>query len=172
MSLVPIQPEEARKLIEAGALLVDVREADEHARERIVQSRNAPLSRSDKFAADGAQVVFYCKSGARTRSAAARLAGSSDAPCYLLEGGIDAWKKAGLPIEKSARAPLPMMRQVQIVAGSLVLGGVLLGAVVHPGFYALSGFVGAGLIFAGVSGTCMMARLLDRMPWNRNAAAI
>jgi hypothetical protein len=58
---------------------------------------------------------------------------------------------------------------VQIVAGSLVLLGVLLGAVVAPGFYALSGFVGAGLLFAGVSGICGMARLLTVMPWNRHA---
>jgi predicted branched-subunit amino acid permease len=59
------------------------------------------------------------------------------------------------------------MRQVQIAAGSLVVIGVLLGALVHPGFYALSAFVGAGLVFAGVSGFCGMARLLVLMPWNR-----
>ena len=63
------------------------------------------------------------------------------------------------------------MRQVQIAAGSLVLAGVLLGAFVAPGFYALSGFVGAGLLFAGVSGFCGMARLLAVMPWNRRAQA-
>ena len=61
------------------------------------------------------------------------------------------------------------MRQVQIVAGSLVLTGVVLGALVSPGFYALSGFVGAGLLFAGASGFCGMARLLAFMPWNRRA---
>jgi rhodanese-related sulfurtransferase len=64
-----------------------------------------------------------------------------------------------------------MMRQVQIAAGSLVLIGVGLGAAVHPGYYALSGFVGAGLVFAGATGTCGMARLLALAPWNRMAQA-
>lgn len=63
------------------------------------------------------------------------------------------------------------MRQVQITAGSLVLTGVLLGLFVAPGFFGLSAFVGAGLIFAGVTGWCGMANLLRVMPWNRRAAA-
>jgi predicted branched-subunit amino acid permease len=64
-----------------------------------------------------------------------------------------------------------MMRQVQIAAGSLVVLGAVLGATVNPGFHALSGLVGAGLVFAGASGTCMMARLLAYAPWNRKATA-
>ena len=63
------------------------------------------------------------------------------------------------------------MRQVQIAAGGMVLLGVLFGAAVSPWFYLLSGFVGAGLVFAGVSGTCGLAALLRVMPWNRVAAA-
>jgi hypothetical protein len=63
------------------------------------------------------------------------------------------------------------MRQVQIAAGSMVVLGVLLGAFVTPGFYLLSGFVGAGLVFAGVTGTCGLARVLRMMPWNRRAAS-
>jgi rhodanese-related sulfurtransferase len=84
-----------------------------------------------------------------------------------LEGGFGAWLEAGLPVHRHARAPLPLMRQVQIAAGSLVLLGVLLSQTVAPGWIWLSGFVGAGLIFAGVSGFCGMARLLGVMPWNR-----
>jgi rhodanese-related sulfurtransferase len=87
----------------------------------------------------------------------------------MLEGGLDAWKKAGLPVSLDRSKPIDVMRQVQIVAGSLVLAGVLLGVLIAPGFYALSGFVGAGLLFAGVSGFCGMARLLALMPWNRSA---
>jgi rhodanese-related sulfurtransferase len=68
------------------------------------------------------------------------------------------------------RAPLPMMRQVQIAAGSLVLAGVLLGALVAPAFYGIAGFVGAGLVFAGMTGFCGMANILGLMPWNRRTA--
>jgi rhodanese-related sulfurtransferase len=90
---------------------------------------------------------------------------------YVLEGGIDAWRKAGLPVAVDRSQPIPTMRQVQIVAGSLVILGVVLGATVAPAFYAVSGFVGAGLVFAGVTGICGMERVLARMPWNRPAAA-
>ena len=84
-----------------------------------------------------------------------------------LEGGMLAWQQAGLPVEKRKGAPLPLMRQVQIVAGGLVLAGVLLSVLVAPGWIWLSGFVGAGLMFAGISGFCGMARLLAAMPWNQ-----
>jgi rhodanese-related sulfurtransferase len=86
-----------------------------------------------------------------------------------LEGGLNAWKQQGYPTEgQAAKAPISIMRQVQIVAGSLVLLGVILGSWIAPGWYILSGFVGAGLTFAGLSGTCMMANLLGAMPWNRS----
>ena len=87
------------------------------------------------------------------------LPSHQDCETYILEGGLDAWKKAGLPVTLDRNQPIDIIRQVQIVAGSLVLSGVVLGALVAPGFYALSGFVGAGLLFAGVSGFCGMARL-------------
>jgi rhodanese-related sulfurtransferase len=90
---------------------------------------------------------------------------------YIVEGGIEAWKKAGLPIAKDRSQPIEIQRQVQIAAGSLVLLGVVLGLAVSPAFYAVSAFVGAGLTFAGFSGWCGMATLLARMPWNRTTAA-
>jgi rhodanese-related sulfurtransferase len=93
-----------------------------------------------------------------------------DGEAYVLEGGIDAWIAAGLPTEHDRKAPLEIMRQVQIVAGMLVLAGVALGATVSPGFLLLSGFVGAGLTFAGATGFCGMARLLALAPWNRRLA--
>ena len=77
---------------------------------------------------------------------------------------------AGLPLFVDKRAPIPIMRQVQITAGSLVLLGAILGTWVAPAFYGLSAFVGAGLMFAGISGWCGMAKLLAFMPWNRRAA--
>jgi len=171
-----ITPAEAARLLrEDGATLVDVREPDEHARERIPGARNLPLSRLEEaeLAVQGGKpVLFHCRSGARTQGNAARLAAKAG-PCeaYAVEGGLDAWKRAGLPVAADRRQPLELMRQVQIAAGGMVLLGVLFGAAVSPWFYLLSGFVGAGLVFAGVSGTCGLAALLRVMPWNRVAAA-
>ena len=89
----------------------------------------------------------------------------------MIVGGLESWRKAGLPIAIDRKAPLELMRQVQIAAGSLILAGVLLGWLVAPAFFALAAFVGAGLTFAGATGFCGMARLLAAMPWNRRTAA-
>lgn len=174
--LKTISPARAAELMRQGAVLVDIRELDEHARERIPGARHHALSRlgNGTVAREGDDVlVFHCRSGARTKGNAARLAAAA-AGCetYVLEGGIDAWKKAGLPVTLDRSQPIDLMRQVQIGAGSLVLIGVALGALVNPGFYALSGFVGAGLLVAGTTGFCGMARVLQLMPWNKRAAAL
>lgn len=171
MSLRTISPTEARKRIADGAVLVDIREPDERAREKIAGTEHLPLSRLD--AADarwtGKAVIFHCKSGARTASNATRLTAKLGAGCeaFLLEGGLDAWKKAGLPVETDRRQPLELQRQVQIGAGSLAFFGTLLGLVVSPWFFAVPLFVGAGLMTAGLTGFCGMARLLVLAPWNR-----
>ena len=168
MSLPTIAVADARKLLDQGAILVDVREADEHARERVPGARHNPLSRLAAVEAPaGKAVIFHCRSGARTAANALRLAGAASCEAYILEGGLDAWKKAGLPIAVDRHQPIEIMRQVQIVAGSLILLGVALGVWVAPAFFALSAFVGAGLAFAGITGWCGMARLLAVMPWNR-----
>lgn len=163
----------AAMLRNGGAILVDVREPDEHARERIPGATNLPLSRLEEAelaVQSGHPVVFHCRSGARTAGHAAQLAGKAGlCEAFVVEGGLDAWKRAGLPVAEDRRQPIELMRQVQIAAGSMVLLGVLLGAAVSPWFYALSGFVGAGLVFAGVTGTCGLARVLRLMPWNRAA---
>lgn len=88
----------------------------------------------------------------------------------LVEGGLAALRAAGLTLTEDKRAPMPIMRQVQITAGSLVVLGAALGALVDPRFHALSAFVGAGLVFAGIMGLCPMANFLALMPWNRRAA--
>jgi rhodanese-related sulfurtransferase len=173
--LQTISPKRTAELVREGAVLIDIRETDEHARERIPGARHHPLSRIDRNAklgeGDGV-LIFHCRSGARTHDNAARLAAAAPIrTTYILDGGIEAWKKANLPVALDRSQPIDVMRQVQIAAGSLVLLGVIFGAFVNPNFYALSGFVGAGLLFAGVSGFCGMARLLGLMPWNRRAAA-
>ncbi len=172
MTLPTIDAVRAKRLIDDGAVLVDVREADERAREHVPGTRHHALSTLSTIDTAGAKaVIFHCRSGARTAANASRLAGAAGCDAYVLEGGIDAWKKAGLPVTTDTRQPIEIMRQVQITAGSLVVVGVVLGFWIAPAFFALSAFVGAGLVFAGVSGWCGMARLLGLMPWNRAVKA-
>jgi rhodanese-related sulfurtransferase len=172
MSLRIVTPEQAKRLLDGGAILVDIREADERARERIVGARHLPLSKFDETALavqDGKPVIFHCRSGARTKTNAPWLAGKIAEGCeaFIIEGGLDAWKKAGLPVATDHQQPLELQRQVQIVVGSMALTGTLLGLLVSPWLLAIPAFVGAGLIMAGVTGFCGMARLLMRAPWNR-----
>ena len=172
MSLPTIDAVRAKRLIDDGAVLVDVREADERVREHVPGTRHHALSRLSTIDTAGAKVViFHCRSGARTAANASRLAGAAGCDAYVLEGGIDAWKKAGLPVATDTRQPIEIMRQVQITAGSLDVVGVVLGFWIAPAFFGLSAFVGAGLVFAGVSGWCGMAKLLGLMPWNRAVKA-
>ncbi len=170
-TLLPLPPAEVRARIASGhAVLVDIREADEFARSHVPGARSVPLSSWEGAvlpAESGKAVIFTCRSGMRTAGACDRLAARVDGSAYVLEGGLDAWSRAGLPLEVDAKAPLEIMRQVQIAAGSLVLLGVLLGWLVALGFFGLAAFVGAGLTFAGATGFCGMARLLMLAPWNR-----
>lgn len=170
--MLPMIPAgKAAELLREGAVLVDLREADEHAREHVPGARLLPLSRLEAVEMPaGGTLLFHCQSGARTQAHAGRLAAkAAGCEAYLVAGGIEALKRAGVAVAVNRAAPLPIMRQVQIGAGGLVLAGVLLGALVHPAFIWLAGFVGAGLLFAGLSGFCGMALLLQRMPWNRAA---
>jgi len=145
------------------------------ARERIPGAQHHALSRIDHntpVRAGDDVLIFHCRSGARTKGSAARLAAAAPkCETYILDGGIDAWKKAGLPVTLDRGQPIDLMRQMQIAAGSLALLGVVLGTWVNPDFYVLPAFIGAGLVVAGVTGVCPMVRLLQRMPWNRRAAA-
>lgn len=174
-TLTPISPAGLkRKLDDGKAILIDVRETDEHAREHILGARLAPLSAIDAHEFDrdhDKAAVFHCRSGMRTQANAAKLLARGFPEAFYLEGGIEAWKAAGLPTHTNRKAPLEIMRQVQITAGLLILAGVLLGAFVSPIFYALSAVIGAGLTFAGVTGWCGMAMLLKTMPWNRTTLA-
>lgn len=147
-------------------LLIDIRSAAEYRREHIAQALCIPpdelAEKLPSAVANADILVFHCLSGMRTAQAAA-----NGRTAYILDGGLQAWKKAGLPTVTDRSAPLDMMRQVQIGAGSLVLLSVIGGAVFSPVFYLLAALVGAGLLTAGLTGFCGMAKLLARMPWNR-----
>lgn len=166
-----LSPQQVRGRIDAGgAVLVDICEADEFARSHVKGAQSHPLSTWEKAHLNiepQADVIFTCRSGMRTAGACDRLAARVNGDAFVLDGGLDAWAKAGLPVETNADAPMEIMRQVQIAAGSLVLIGVIFGFLVTPAWFALSAFVGAGLTFAGLSGYCGMARLLMLAPWNR-----
>ena len=172
--LKPINVRALKQKLDSGeAILIDVRETDEHAREHVIGARLAPLSSIDTHDFDrdhGKIAVFHCRSGMRTQANAAALLARGFRDAYYLDGGIEAWKSAGFPVHTNAKAPLEIMRQVQIIAGGLVVAGVALGLLVHPSFFALSAFMGAGLFFAGATGWCGLALLLKTMPWNRPIA--
>jgi rhodanese-related sulfurtransferase len=172
MTVKLLSPADTRLAMDGGARVVDIRGADEHARERIPGAINLPLERLADLPCDGRPVVFHCRSGMRTSANAGQLAAAAGAaPAFILDGGIDAWRGAGHPTIANRSQPIEIMRQVQIAAGALVLIGVILGLFVAPGFFGLSAFVGGGLVFAGTTGWCGMANLLRAMPWNRRAAA-
>lgn len=170
-NLKTVSPKRAAELVRAGALLLDIREADEHARENIPGAEHHALSRIDQNApirSGDDVVIFHCRSGARTKGNAARLAAAApQCETYILDGGLEAWKKAGLPVSLDRSKPIDIMRQVQIGAGSLILIGTLLSIFAHPGWIGLAMFVGAGLLVAGTTGFCGMAVVLEKMPWNR-----
>lgn len=170
-----LSPARAAEMLRQGkAVLVDIREADEFVRRHVKGAISRPLSAFEdahlKLEA-GADVIFTCRSGMRTAANCDRLKAVVEGEAFILEGGLDAWAAAGLPVEEDRKAPLEIMRQVQIGAGALVMLGVGLGLAVSPGFFALAAFVGAGLTFAGATGYCGMARMLALAPWNRRTAA-
>jgi len=173
--LKTVDPKTLKGWLAAGdAVLIDVREPGMHAAERIAQARSIPLGSLDAArlpGAPGQRVVFQCEIGGMSATATQRAMAAGRDDVYNLAGGISAWKDAGFPIERSANAPLPIIRQVQIVAGSLVVLGTVLGATLSPWFLLLSGFVGAGLVFAGSTGICGMAACLMKLPHNRRPLA-
>jgi rhodanese-related sulfurtransferase len=172
MSLPAIKPSGAGRLLDGGAVLIDIREADEHAREKIPGARHMPLSKLDEMDVavhQGRPVIFHCRSGARTQANARQLAGKLGESCdaFIIDGGLDALRRAGLPVVTDRRQPIELQRQVQIGAGGLALAGTVFGLLISPWFFVVPAFVGAGLVTAGITGFCGMARVLMRAPWNR-----
>ena len=153
------------------ALLVDIREPGEFAREHIAGAQSLPLSAFDvSHLPHDRKIVLCCQSGARSTRAVAQLQAAGFNDVAHLDGGLSAWKSARFTTSIDITQPISIMRQVQIVAGSMALAGALLAWLVSPWFIALSGFVGAGLMFTGITDTCMMAMLLARLPYNRPRA--
>jgi rhodanese-related sulfurtransferase len=170
-----VSPGELNRLITSGRKveLLDVRTPGEFESVHVPGARLIPLDELDagaflKQRGEADQPVYVlCQSGGRARKAIEKLQQAGFGGGVLVEGGTQAWIEAGLPVTRDAAGVISLERQVRIAAGSLVLTGVLLAYFVHPGFIALSAFVGAGLVFAGVTDWCGMGLLLSKLPWNQ-----
>jgi rhodanese-related sulfurtransferase len=153
-----------------NTVLLDVRTALERREVHIADSRHIPLEKlkpedlSKELA--GQRVVLVCRSGGRAEQAAGRLAAAGCTDLYVLDGGLQAWETAGLPVIRG-QGVMAVDRQVRIAIGILVLAGWALGQWVHPAFFGICAFMGAGLIFSGLANFCGLALILARAPWNR-----
>lgn len=149
--------------------MVDVREYPEFATAHIRGSLLVPLATlpSVSQAWDKAEAItLVCKSGRRAEQARQQLAAQGFTSLNVLHGGIDAWRESGMPLARAQHRPWAIERQVRVAAGSLVLITLALGFFLTPWALLATALVGAGLVFAGVSDTCMMGSLLARLPWN------
>jgi len=167
-----ISPIELQNLLAAqpDLPLLDVRTPVEFAEVHVPQARNVPLDelRLGAVSVPKDQAVYLlCRSGQRATKAAEKLVREGFTQPVVIAGGTLAWIAANLPVTRGQSKVISLERQVRIVAGSLVLAGVALGWFVHRGFYGLAAFVGAGLVFAGVTDFCGMGLLLAKLPWNR-----
>jgi rhodanese-related sulfurtransferase len=176
-----IAPFDLQKLIASHPelCLLDVRTPVEFAEVHVPQAQNEPLDRLEPKAFCAAKnlsptspVYILCRSGGRATKAAEMFAREGFDNCVVVEGGTLAWCAAGLPVNRSAVKVISLERQVRIAAGLLVLTGILLARFVHPGFIGLSAFVGAGLVFAGITDWCGMGMLLAKMPWNQAPSCV
>jgi rhodanese-related sulfurtransferase len=171
-----LSPAEAYNRISDGevAVLIDVRTPVEFEEVHAPQAVNVPLDRlsPDSLASAGCTpgdqpVYLLCRSGQRATKAAAKLIEAGFTHPIVVTGGTLAWIDAGLPVTRGATKMISLERQARIAAGTLVFTGSILAWFVHPAFVWLPGFVGAGLMFAGVMDFCGMGLLLAKMPWNR-----
>ncbi len=163
-----ISPEEVQALRAAGPVaLIDVRTPAEYREVHAEGAMLIPLDQLDsKALGAGTPIYILCETGPRAFDAARKLKAAGRTDVLVVDGGTQRWVAAGLPVVRG-RKTIGMFRQVRIVAGTLVLVGVGLGWFVHPGFYGLAAFVGAGLLLSGITDTCGMAWILGKMPWNR-----
>jgi len=160
-----------------GADVIDVRTPAEYREVHAEVARNVPLESLDPHAVmthrqAGSDQPLYviCRSGNRSTQACKKFIDAGYGQIVNVEGGTKAWEEAGLPVRRGQKT-ISLERQVRIAAGLLVLVGAVLGYFLHPGFIAISAFVGGGLMFAGITDTCGMAMVLARMPWNQTTAS-
>jgi|ACQI01.1.fsa_nt_gi rhodanese-related sulfurtransferase len=169
-----ITAEEAKELIENGdcSLLVDVRSHAEFRASHIPGARNMPLDELEQDIGEqvkdkDATLFLMCSCGNRSDKACEEMQELGYHNVISIEGGIIEMKRLGMKIIEEQHHTISIERQVRIVAGSLVLIGLILGFTLHPGYFAISALIGSGLLFAGITDTCGLGLLLARMPWNK-----
>ncbi len=171
MSVTQINAHTAKQWLDAQeAILIDVREPAEHDAQKIPGAALQPVGSicCGELPATDKKILIHCQKGARGNNACQKLLAENDAlEVYNIEGGIEAWQKAGLPIEGGGKKMLPLDRQVQLTIGLSVLIFSLFGYFVNPAFALGAAFFGAGLTNAGLTGWCGLARLMAKMPWNK-----
>jgi len=171
MTVLDIDVQAAKQWIDSReAILIDVREPAEHASQKIPNAQLHPggaicfsgIPQTDK------KILIHCQNGMRSRNACQKLmAENNELEVYNIKGGIEAWQQAGLPVEVSDKQILPLDRQVQLTIGLSILIFGLLGYFASPAFALGAAFFGAGLINAGLTGWCGLAKLMAKMPWNK-----
>lgn len=174
MPVEMISPDTLHALYEKGNAinLIDVRTPAEFREIHVPFARNVPLDRlnlNELLApARGEAITLHviCHSGSRAAKASEALADAGHLNVVCIAGGTKAWEAAGFPVVRG-KATISLERQVRIVAGTLVLLGTTAGYFIHPVCLGLSVFVGAGVTYAGVTGSCAMGLLLAKMPWNQ-----
>jgi rhodanese-related sulfurtransferase len=174
--MTTIAPIELQLLLtsEPNLPLIDVRTPVEFTEVHVPRARNIPLDELVPAALELSKdqpVYLLCRSGQRAVKAADKFSRDGFHHPVVVEGGTLAWIGANLPVERGVAKVISLERQVRIAAGALVLLGVLLGWLVNRGFFGLSAFVGAGLVFAGITDFCGMGLLLAKMPWNKRATS-
>jgi len=178
MAVKTITPADFRQIMQNGAVrLLDVRTPAEYARVHAVGAQLVPLDTLEPSAVAARRstasepVYVICQSGGRAAKACERLATAGVSPVYSIAGGMAAWEAAGLPVERGTTRVISLERQVRVAAGALAFVGSLLAWLVHPVFLTIPAFIGAGLVFAGITDFCGMGMLLARMPWNQRDAS-
>lgn len=151
--------------------LIDVRTPAEFREVHSTHARNVPLDSLDPHQvmagrASDRPLYVICLSGGRAAKACDAFQAAGYTNVVNVDGGTRAWDSAGLPVVRGKKT-MGLERQVRIAAGFLVLTGAVLGYFVHAAWIGLPAFVGAGLIFAGITDTCAMGMLIARMPWNQ-----
>jgi len=170
-----ITPQEASNQ-KNDALLLDVRTPSEFKQAHIEGAESHPLGSLDpahiaSLAAGKSQTILICRSGTRAKMAAEKLAAAGVPNLSILDGGVQAWEWAGLPLIRGKATVISLDRQMRIIIGSLVVFGAVLALTVNPLWVLLSGFMGAGLIFAGITDICPLSMLVARLPWNTGHGA-
>ncbi|MEZ6041537.1 MAG: rhodanese-like domain-containing protein [Planctomycetaceae bacterium] len=163
----------AQMLRQAEIDLIDVRMPTEFREVHAECARNVPLESLDPTAvmsarngSAGQPLYVICRGGNRSNQACRKFRDAGFENVVNVEGGTLAWAEAGLPVVRGKKA-VPLMQQVQVSAGFMTVLGIVLGTWVHPYGYGLSAFVGAGLMFAGLTGLCPLASFIAKMPWNK-----